>query len=150
LNFLEVGLPTQITMPPSQLKALKAKLREQGITGPQQSKKQRKQNAQNGNNKDKRFSRNDALNGIREQFNPFEFQKAGGKAPKFEVTSIEARKPKGVLRPGVKKSMDQEMVCSILLHVGKFWDSDSTLKMLRCASLRKLNSSCIISEESDC
>lgn len=100
-------------MPPSQLKALKAKLREQGVVGPQQSKKQRKQNAQNGGNKDKRFSKKDALEGIREQFNPFEFQKAGGKAPKFEVTSMEGRKPKGVLRPGVKKSMEQEMVSGL-------------------------------------
>lgn len=105
-------------MPPSQLKALKAKLREQGVVGPQQSKKQRKQNAQNGGNKDKRFSKRDALEGIREQFNPFEFQKAGGKAPKFEVTSMEARKPKGVLRPGVKKSMEQEMVCILVSEFG--------------------------------
>lgn len=78
--------------------------------GPQQSKKQRKQNAQNGVNKDKRVNRKVALDGIREQFNPFEFKQAGGRAPKFEVTSMEGKKGKGVLRPGLQKSREQEMV----------------------------------------
>ncbi|KAH6671234.1 nucleolar protein 14 [Halenospora varia] len=94
-------------MPPSQLKRLKASLREQGLVGPQQSKKQRKQNAQNGVNKEKRVQKKVALEGIREQFNPFEF-KMTGKAPKFEVTTNK-RKDNGVVRrPGVAKGLAEE------------------------------------------
>ncbi|TVY20901.1 putative nucleolar complex protein 14 [Lachnellula arida] len=93
-------------MPPSQLKRLKASLREQGVVGPQQSKKQRKQNAQNGANKEKRVHKKVALEGIREQFNPFEF-KLTGKAPKFEVTTN--RKTSAVVRrPGVAKGLAEE------------------------------------------
>ena len=95
-------------MPPSQLKRLKASLREQGIIGPQQSKKQKKQNAQNGVTKEKKVHRTVALNGIREQFNPFEF-KAPSKNPKFEVTTENAAR-KVMRRPGVQKSQEEEMV----------------------------------------
>lgn len=94
-------------MPPSQLKRLKASLREQGIIGPQQSKKQKKQNAQNGVAKEKRVHRNVALNGIREQFNPFEFKEPSRK-PKFDVTTEHAARI--VRRPGVQKSQEEEMV----------------------------------------
>ncbi|CAL3963011.1 unnamed protein product, partial [Diplocarpon coronariae] len=87
-------------MPPSQLKRLKASLREQGITGPQQSKKQKKQNAQNGVNKEKRVGRNVTLNGIREQFNPFDFSST--KKPKFDVTTEHSHKP-AIRRPGLQK-----------------------------------------------
>ncbi|KAH8603096.1 nucleolar protein 14 [Bisporella sp. PMI_857] len=73
-------------MPPSQLKRLKASLREQGIVGPQKSKKQKKQNAQNGANNEKRIHRTEALNAIRDQFNPFEYR--WSKGPKFEATSM--------------------------------------------------------------
>ena len=100
-------------MPPSQLKRLKASLREQGIVGPQQSKRQKNKNVQNGANKEKRVQRNVALNGIREQFNPFEF-KLPAKGPKFEVTSnktIGGRVIKGVTRPGLAKSRSEESVC---------------------------------------
>ncbi|XMA14227.1 hypothetical protein WAI453_007018 [Rhynchosporium graminicola] len=93
-------------MPPSQLKRLKAILREQGITGPQQSKKQRKQNAQNGVNKEKKVGRNVTLNGIREQFNPFDFTTS--KKPKFDVTTEHSHKP-AIRRPGLQKSQDEEM-----------------------------------------
>lgn len=100
-------------MPPSQLKRLKASLREQGIVGPQKSKKQKKQNAQNGGDKEKRVARTTALNGIREQFNPFEV-KTFSKPPKFEVTSnktISGRISKGVKgRPGVAKGLGEENV----------------------------------------
>src|SRR4051812_19960307 len=98
-------------MPPSQLKRLKASLREQGIVGPQQSKKQKKQNAQNGANKEKKIRRSVALNGIREQFNPFEIKTS--KAPKFEVTSnktLSGRISKGIKRPGVAKGLGEENV----------------------------------------
>ncbi|KAH6708994.1 Nop14-like family protein-like protein [Leptodontidium sp. MPI-SDFR-AT-0119] len=93
-------------MPPSQLKRLKASLREQGITGPQQSKKQKKQNAQNGVNKEKKVGRNVTLNGIREQFNPFDF--TSSKKPKFEVTTEHSHKP-AIRRPGLQKSRDEEL-----------------------------------------
>ncbi|KAH7363844.1 Nop14-like family protein-like protein [Rhexocercosporidium sp. MPI-PUGE-AT-0058] len=93
-------------MPPSQLKRLKASLREQGITGPQQSKKQKKQNAQNGINKEKKVGRNVTLNGIREQFNPFDF--TSSKKPKFDVTTDHSHKP-ALRRPGLQKSRDEEL-----------------------------------------
>ena len=100
-------------MPPSQLKRLKASLREQGIVGPQRSKKQKKQNVQNGIDKEKRVHRTAALSGIREQFNPFEYRMPS-KGPKFEVTTnsgIESRNGKGVIRrPGAANSRDQERV----------------------------------------
>lgn len=71
----------------SQLKRLKESLRSQGIVGPQQSKKQKKRNAQDERAKnDKRLSRNAKLEGIREQFNPFDL-KHNVRGPKFEVTS---------------------------------------------------------------
>lgn len=100
-------------MPPSQLKRLKASLREQGIVGPQQSKKQKKQNAQNGASKEKRVHRAAALSGIREQFNPFEY-KTSARGPKFDVTTnrtLGGRITKSVkARPGVAKSLGEEKV----------------------------------------
>lgn len=96
-------------MPASQLKRLKASLRDQGIVGPQQSKKQRKKNAQNerGGN-EKRLARSAALEGIREQFNPFQF-KTNARGPKFEVTTDKPEKKKGILgRPGVAKALGEE------------------------------------------
>jgi nucleolar protein 14 len=95
-------------MPPSQLKRLKASLREQGVIGPQQSKKQKKHNAQNGSNKDKKVSRSVALNGIREQFNPFEYR-ALSKKPKFEATTEHPAKST-IRRPGLAKSREEEEV----------------------------------------
>ncbi|QSZ31233.1 hypothetical protein DSL72_000796 [Monilinia vaccinii-corymbosi] len=96
-------------MPPSQLKRLKASLREQGIVGPQQSKKQKKQNAQNGVNKEKKIKRSVALSEIRDQFNPFEIKQA--KAPKFEVTSnktLSGRISKGIKKPGLARGLAEE------------------------------------------
>lgn len=109
-------------MPPSQLKRLKASLREQGIVRPQESKKQKKKNAQNGANKDKRVNRTEALNTIRDQFNPFEYK--WSKAPRFDATSINnpgGNGGKGAIvgRPSARKSMDAQQVClegNILLH----------------------------------
>jgi nucleolar protein 14 len=100
-------------MPPSQLKRLKASLREQGILGPQQSKKQQKQKAQNGASKDKRVPRSEALDTIRDQFNPFEYK--WSKAPRFEATSIKnpgGKEGKGAVvgRPSARKSLDAERV----------------------------------------
>jgi hypothetical protein len=100
-------------MPPSQLKRLKASLREQGILRPQESKKQKKQNAQNGTNKDKRVNRSEALNTIRDQFNPFEYK--WKKAPRFDATSLKnpgGDEGKGAIvgRPSARKSLDAQQV----------------------------------------
>ncbi|GKT42179.1 putative nucleosome assembly protein [Colletotrichum spaethianum] len=71
----------------SQLKRLKSSLREQGIVGPQKSKKQKRQFAQDEKAKtDKRLQRGAALGQIREQFNPFDL-KHNPRGPKFEVTT---------------------------------------------------------------
>ncbi|KAH7162760.1 nucleolar protein 14 [Dactylonectria estremocensis] len=71
----------------SQLKRLKASLREQGIVGPQQSKKQKRRVAQDERARnEKRLHRGAVLDGIREQFNPFDLKHAA-RGPKFEVTT---------------------------------------------------------------
>ncbi|KAL8714876.1 MAG: hypothetical protein Q9220_001389 [cf. Caloplaca sp. 1 TL-2023] len=98
-------------MPPSQLKKLKTKLREQGITGPQKSKKQKKQARTSGSFQDSRIQRNAALNGIREQFNPFEIR-APGRPSKYDVATAKAVAQKStknaVARPGVTKGFGEE------------------------------------------
>ncbi|KAI5310130.1 nucleolar complex protein 14, partial [Ascosphaera atra] len=93
-------------MPPSQLKQLKASLKDSGVLGPQKSKKQKKQNAKSGAAADTRVKRNAALADIRERFNPFEF-KAPTKSKKFDVTT---RDPEENVRhrPGVTKSLGEE------------------------------------------
>lgn len=101
-------------MPPSQLKRLKSSLREQGIVGPQQSKKQKKQASKNGASQDKRVQRTIVLQGIREQFNPFEI-KTPSRGNKFDFTSsrtVSGGVAKGVIgRPGVTKGLGEENVC---------------------------------------
>lgn len=99
-------------MPPSQLKRLKSSLREQGVVGPQKSKKQKRQASKNGALKDSRIQRSAALQGIREQFNPFEAQRAG--RSKYEIANNVAgggrtAKP-AVWRPGVTKGLGEEKV----------------------------------------
>ncbi|KZF25995.1 nucleolar complex protein 14 [Xylona heveae TC161] len=96
-------------MPPSQLKRLKASLREQGITGPQQSKKEKKSNKATGRNNDRRVQRNVALESIREQFNPFEV-KATTKGKKFGTAndSIVGKSKDPVARPGVTRGLGEE------------------------------------------
>ncbi|KAK2601712.1 nucleolar complex protein 14 [Conoideocrella luteorostrata] len=96
----------------SQLKRLKASLREQGLTGPQKSKKQRRKNAEEGKARnDKRLQRGAVLEGIREQFNPFDLKHAV-RGPKFEVTSnriATGDAAKGIRgRPGVAKAVGEE------------------------------------------
>ncbi|KAM6539533.1 nucleolar complex protein 14 [Fusarium falciforme] len=95
----------------SQLKRLKASLREQGIVGPQQSKKQKRRIAQDERSRnEKRLQRGVVLEGIREQFNPFDLKHAKG--PKFEVTTNRLKAPgiagsiKG--RPGQAKAASEE------------------------------------------
>jgi nucleolar protein 14 len=98
----------------SQLKRLKASLKEQGIVGPQQSKKQRQRNAQDERTRNtKRLQRGVVLEGIREQFNPFDLKHAKG--PKFEVTSNRPTQTAGSIkgRPGQAKAASEERVSSI-------------------------------------
>ncbi|KAI1030817.1 hypothetical protein LB503_012308 [Fusarium chuoi] len=100
----------------SQLKRLKASLKEQGIVGPQQSKKQKRRNAQDERSRnDKRLQRGVVLEGIREQFNPFDLKHAKG--PKFEVTSNRPMLTAGSIkgRPGQAKAASEERVSSNIL-----------------------------------
>ncbi|KAL9112012.1 MAG: hypothetical protein Q9227_003632 [Pyrenula ochraceoflavens] len=91
-------------MAPSQLKQLKASLRENGLVGPQKSKKQKKQSAGTRGDTQKRL-RDVALNGIREQSNPFEV-KAFSRKPKYDfVGEKNAANARG--RPGVTKSLGE-------------------------------------------
>ncbi|KAL7950844.1 nucleolar protein 14 [Trichoderma barbatum] len=94
----------------SQLKRLKASLREQGITGPQKSKKQRRKLAQDDKARnDKRLQRGVVLEGIREQFNPFDLKHAA-RAPKFEVTTNRPKPGNAAIkgRPGLAKAAAEE------------------------------------------
>ncbi|KAH6619634.1 nucleolar protein 14 [Chaetomium sp. MPI-SDFR-AT-0129] len=96
----------------SQLKRLKASLRDQGIIGPQQSKKQKRKNAEEQRARpDKRLQRGEALASIREQFNPFQF-KTNARGPKFEVTTNKPVNEKTAMgikgRPGVAKAAGEE------------------------------------------
>ncbi|KAI4173091.1 MAG: hypothetical protein LQ343_003201 [Gyalolechia ehrenbergii] len=105
-------------MPPSQLKRLKSSLREQGITGPQKSKKQKKQASKNGAFRDIRIQRNAALEGIREQFNPFEIR-IPARPSKHDVASSKNLTGKGakgaVARPGTTKGFGEEQRRQTLL-----------------------------------
>src|SRR5690349_1248324 len=98
----------------SQLKRLKASLREQGITGPQQSKKQKRQAAQDGRARsEKRLQRGVVLEGIRQQFNPFDLKHAA-RGPKFDVTTSRPKDEdtlRGIRgRPGLAKAAGEERV----------------------------------------
>ena len=108
---------TTSPMPPSQLKRLKTSLREQGITGPQKSKKQKKA-AKGTKPTSDRIQRNVALQQIRNSFNPFEI-KAPSRPAKFQHANSSAKsggRYKDVLhRPGVAKSAGEEMRRRMLL-----------------------------------
>ncbi|PGH10091.1 nucleolar protein 14 [Blastomyces parvus] len=93
-------------MAPSQLKQLKASLRESGILGPQQSKKQKQKNAKSGAGAANRIQRNVALQGIREKFNPFEIREPARPA-KFSSTS-RSNQDAPRSRPGVTKSLGEQ------------------------------------------
>lgn len=100
-------------MPPSQLKRLKASLREQGITGPQKSKKQKKSQSKNA---DHRAQKATALASIRESFNPFDFKHLA-RPKKFDYVSNQPENAtKKILgRPGVTKSQGEETRRNTLL-----------------------------------
>lgn len=92
-------------MPPSQLKRLKASLREQGIVGPQNSKKQKKNQRLNA---DQHAQRSAALASIREAANPFDFKHLA-RPKKFEYATNRPEDKKTVLgRPAVTKSLGEE------------------------------------------
>ncbi|KAI1208808.1 Nop14-like protein [Annulohypoxylon truncatum] len=96
-------------MPGSQLKRLKASLREKGVIGPQLSKKQKKRNAQDGKtSNNRRYQKAAELEGIREEFNPFDL-KHNVRGPKFQVTTSRpapSNATKG--RPSEAKSLGEE------------------------------------------
>lgn len=94
----------------SQLKRLKASLREKGVIGPQLSKKQKKRNAQDGKASNRRFQKAAQLEGIREEFNPFDL-KHNARGPKFQVTTNKpapSNAAKG--RPSEANSLGEERV----------------------------------------
>jgi hypothetical protein len=101
------------TMPPSQLKRLKSSLKEQGIIGPQQSKKQKRKVTHDAkSSSDKRLRRSEALEEIRDQFNPFQY-KHNPRGPKFQVTTNKPDNEKGIKgRPGVTLALGEERVCT--------------------------------------
>ncbi|KAL4927907.1 snoRNA-binding rRNA-processing protein NOP14 [Aspergillus undulatus] len=102
-------------MPPSQLKQLKASLRDTGVLGPQKSKKQKRQNAKTGGNAQNRAQRESALEAIRERFNPFEIRTVSRN--KFDVTTRDGDKSTtGRYRPGVTKSLGEERRRQTLLQ----------------------------------
>lgn len=98
-------------MPPSQLKTLKKSLREQGIVGPQKSKKQKQQAAQNGLREENRIGRTEKLAIIRDQGKAFDYK--WSKGPKRDVTSLKDVNTKGghiIGRPMAKQSRTAENV----------------------------------------
>lgn len=107
---IDMTLRQQHIMPPSQLKKLKASLRESGAIGQQQSRKQKKQASKKGALKESRIQRNAALQSIREQFNPFEFKPVG--RSKHAVTTngtVGGNMGKSTMaRPGVSKGLGEE------------------------------------------
>ncbi|KAL7629332.1 nucleolar complex protein 14 [Parahypoxylon ruwenzoriense] len=95
-------------MPGSQLKRLKASLREKGVIGPQLSKKQKKRNAQDGKaTNNRRLQKAAELEGIREEFNPFDL-KHNVRGPKFQVTSNRPTTNATKGRPSEAKSLGEE------------------------------------------
>jgi nucleolar protein 14 len=90
----------------SQLKRLKESLRTAGVTGQQKPKKAKtKRNTSIGGN-DSRVSRDQALQSIREEFNPFEVKKT---KIKHEISGQGRVKGKEG-RPGLSKSIGEEHV----------------------------------------
>ncbi|PLB44717.1 putative rRNA maturation protein [Aspergillus steynii IBT 23096] len=104
-------------MPPSQLKQLKASLRDTGVLGPQQSKKKKRQDAKSGVGAQNRVQRNAALQAVRDRFNPFEIKTTNTRS-KFDVTTRDSgsKAAGGQARPGVTKSLGEEKRRQTLLR----------------------------------
>ena len=97
---------------PSQLKQLKASLRDNGIIGPQKSKKQKRQGALSGADRERKIARSVALEGIREQFNPFE-AKVAARRKKFQSANAGELDSAAIVgRPGITKGLGEEAVCN--------------------------------------
>lgn len=95
-------------MPESQLKRLKASLRSAGITGQQKPKRSAKRSTTKNNS---RLDRNVALQGIREEFNPFEL-----KTNRVKHSVIGRGTVKGAQgRPGLSKQIGEENVGWLIL-----------------------------------
>ncbi|EEP76638.1 conserved hypothetical protein [Uncinocarpus reesii 1704] len=94
-------------MAPSQLKQLKASLRDKGIISQQQSKKQRKQAAKSGAAAAGRIHRNAVLQELREQFNPFE-ARTPARPAKFAVTTNKGTSDPVRHRPGVTRGLGEQ------------------------------------------
>lgn len=97
-------------MPGSQLKRLKASLKQAGVIGqPQRSKKAkiRERQGRNGTtNSDSRVTKEAALQSIREEFNPFEI-----KTTKEKHAISGGRKIKGITgKPGLSKQVGEDLV----------------------------------------
>lgn len=100
-------------MAPSQLKQLRSSLKDQGIVGPQKSKKQKKRAIKDGLVEDGRFRRSTAIQHIRDQFNPFEIRAPprGVKHDTVNSTPL-GNKAAGnsISRPGIARSIGEETV----------------------------------------
>ena len=105
-------------MPPSQLKQLKSSLREQGVVGPQKSKKQKRQASKTRSSQDSRIQKGAALQGVRERFNPFEVREQRRSKYDFVSNRSLGNGPgyAAVSRPGVTKGFGEENVGSSLIH----------------------------------
>lgn len=101
-----------VKMPPSQLKRLRASLREKGVIGPQQSKKQKKKAAQARGPNESHLRKSAVVESIREQFNPFDV-KRNPRGPKNDVTTNHSTEKNAVNgRPGVSRAQGEERVWS--------------------------------------
>lgn len=132
-------------MPGSQLKRLKASLREQGIIGPQRSKKQKRKNVEESKGgADKRLQRAEALASIREQFNPFQF-KTNARGPKFEVTTNKPANDKAAMgikgRPGLSRAMGEEKVypCHFRVRASRSLTSDEQRRQTLLVEMQRRN-----------
>lgn len=89
--------------------------------GPQKSKKQKRQASKNGSFKEGRVQRNTALQGIREQFNPFEIRAPARNKYEFvnNKTAGGSAAKSIISRPGVTKGLGEEKVqlYGVLIHI---------------------------------
>lgn len=102
-------------MPASQLKRLKASLREQGITGPQKPNKAKRRDASERGVGAQRSKREATLARIRDSFNPFEVQ-SSSRPRKFDITTNKpTRATNAGSRPGITKSQGEQTRRNALL-----------------------------------
>lgn len=91
----------------SQLKRLKASLRNAGVTGQQKPKKAKNKRVLTGSrSSDARLSKDAALQSIREEFNPFDVKKTKSKHEISGQGKIRGKEG----RPALSKSAGEELV----------------------------------------